>query len=426
MATLPTVRIEFGISGPTIANDVWHVGDAVRGKVGTFKIGGDDIWTDVTPWVRNWSFRRGAARGDGLGLRYEAGTFTCELNNGDRRFDPTNLAGPYTSGGATKLLPMIRVRVTAEWAGVSYREWSGFADSIVPDYLEATWSTCTVIATDAFKVFNQPRPAEVPQGGGEDSGARVTRILDDIAWDADKRSIAAGKSAVQATTLEGSALAELLLVQDTELGEFYIDGEGDAVYRNRHAVLTETRSNTSQAIFGDAGISAGEIPYAAAPVESSDETMANRISITREGGVEQLVQDLASQAQYLIKDYERSDLLLMTDLEALDYAEFLLGQAKDAELRFVKLDFNVPTPDAAALSWPQLLGRELGDRITVRRRPPGGGAVNEREVFIRGIEMSSDGADFKTSWQLETATRGSFWTVGHPTLGRIGPNAIAF
>jgi hypothetical protein len=62
----------------------------------------------------------------------------------------------------------------------------------------------------------------------------------------------------------------------------------------------------------------------------------------------------------------------------------------------------------------------------VIRRPPGGGAANSRDVWIRGIEMSSNGETWSTTFQLETATRKTFWTIGHPTLGRIGRNSIAF
>jgi hypothetical protein len=39
-----------------------------------------------------------------------------------------------------------------------------------------------------------------------------------------------------------------------------------------------------------------------------------------------------------------------------------------------------------------MLGRDFGDRITVKRRPPGGGSAIVRDCFVRGIEHQSDGA----------------------------------
>jgi hypothetical protein len=171
----------------------------------------------------------------------------------------------------------------------------------------------------------------------------------------------------------------------------------------------------------------GEIPYAAAPVDYDDQTLANKISITVVGGTEQVAQDAASQASYLVSGYQRSDLLLQTDSEALNYAKQLLSQAKDPELRFRQVDFNVPRAGTGNLIWPTLLGRELGDRVTVVRRPPGGGTANSRDVFVRGVAMSSDGADWKVSFNpLQAASRQQFFTIGHATLGRISFNAIAF
>jgi hypothetical protein len=365
---------------------------------------------------------------DGLNLRYEAGTLSVELNNGDRRFDPTNLSGPYVSGGVTELTPMVRVRLTAIWAGIAYPLITAYADSWVPDYTTPNWSTTTLTATDAFKVFASQDLAAVGSiGAGEDSGARINRILNALGWNVDDRSMSTGNSTLQAPRSTGNGHGELLLTQDSELGELYVDTVGNVVFRNRLAVLLDARSNTTQATFGDAGIGAGEIPYAASPVDYDDQTLANKVSITNVGGTEQVAQDAASQASYLVSGYQRSDLLLQTDSEALNYAKQLLSQAKDPELRFRQVDFNVPRAGTGNLIWPTLLGRELGDRVTVVRRPPGGGSANSRDVFIRGIAMSSDGADWKVSFNpLQAASRQQFFTIGHATLGRIGFNAIAF
>jgi hypothetical protein len=425
---IPRIRVEIGLAGPTVGPLVWHIGDALRGKIGTAQVGADNVWSDITSSVKSWSFRRGASRADGMNLRYEAGTLTVELLNGDRAFDPTNLSGPYVSAGVTQLTPMVPVRLIAEWAGVAYPLITGFADSWVPDYTSTSWSTTTLSATDAFKVFaTQELPAVGVAGAGEDSGARINRILNALGWNVDDRAVSAGNSTLQGTDLSGNGMSQLLLAQDSELGELYIDTVGNVVFRKRLAVLLDARSSTSQATFGDAGISAGEIPYASSPVDYDDQTLANKVSITIVGGTEQVAQDAASQAKYLVAGYQRADLVLQTDTDALNYAKQLLSQAKEPELRFKQVDFNVARAGTGDLIWPALLGRELGDRATVVRRPPGGGSANSRDVFIRGIAMSSDGADWKVSFNpLQAASRQQFFTIGHATLGRIGSNAIAF
>lgn len=425
---IPEIRIEAGLSGPEVDPSIWQIGDAARGQVGVSAIGPDMVWVDISPYAKSWSFRRGASQGNGVGTRYEAGTCTIELHNGDRRFDPTNLAGPYVSGGVSSLLPMVRVRITATWAGVAYRLWSGFADSWTPDFSDPSWSIVTLQATDAFKVFNSiNRAAEASQGAGEASGGRIKRILDDIGWDANDRVIATGDSTLQATTLADNPLTEMLLVQDSELGELYMDADGNLVFRNRRAALLDPRSNASQVTFGDGGLAAtGEIPYTQTAITNDDSTMANQVSIANAGGTAQVAQDVVSQAKYLIKSYERTDLLLQTDADALNVALSILSQNKDPELRFSSITLGVPRPLENETVWPAVLLRELGDRVAVTRRPPGGGDPTSREVFVRGVEMSSDGASWQTTFQFQSAARNAFWTIGNPTLGRIGFNALSY
>src|SRR5258707_632437 len=63
-------------------------------------------WTDVTPYVDTAgggqiTITRGSSRVESPVIRYDAGTCSIPLINTDRRFDPTNLAGPYVTGGGT-------------------------------------------------------------------------------------------------------------------------------------------------------------------------------------------------------------------------------------------------------------------------------------------------------------------------------------
>lgn len=425
---MPTVRIELGISGATVDPLIWQIGDANRGKIGTAEIGPDDVWVDVSEWVRSWSFHRGASRGDGAGpIQYDAGTCTIVLNNGDRRFDPTNLSGPYVSGGATQLTPMVRVRATATWAGVAYRLFTMLTDKFIPDYTEPAWSTTTVYATDAFKVLNSyNRTAVGAVGASEDTGARISRILDSIDWPTDDRDIAVGESVVQATTLAGVALSELQQVAVSEQGDLYLDADGHVVFRNRHAMFTSARSATSQMTFGEAGAASGEVPYVNAPVNSSDDMTANLVTAIRIGGATQLATDPTSIVRYLTKSYSAPyDLWLTTDADVLQWTRAVLYQAKDPELRFEQVSLNLPRAGTGDIVWPLVLARELADRVTVTRRPPGGG-TNTRDVFIRGIDMNSDGADWKVSFAFQSAARYQFWTIGDPILGVIGSNAIAY
>jgi hypothetical protein len=427
--SLPEVVFDFGFSDPFVGA-FFTVGDPVKGMVGSVPIGGDQ-WTTVDLGVvKSWRVTGGAGRADTPTQRYDAATATIVLHDPDRRFDAENLAGPYVAAGVSLVQPMVRVRIRAVWGGTSYPIFFGYADDWQPDYQGNDWTYVTLTATDPSKILaDDDRLAGTPVGAGEDSGARVDRILDLSDWPADERVIAAGDTTLQATDHAGNALAELQLAQDTEMGEFYFDRQGRAVFRNRQASFTEARSTTSQATFGDdpdGWAISGELPYADVKPSSGDGSLANHISISRAGGTEQVVENSTSIAKYLKKTHTRNDLLMETDSDALAYANALLFEWSQRVYRFARIEFNTPAIEVEGVLWPQLLGREFGDRITVLRRPYGGGDPIERDCFIRGFEFDSDGAYWRTAWVLQDATRASYFVIGDPVLGRVGFNAISY
>lgn len=424
MVRMPTVIVEVGFTAGPGTGIYLHLDDAARGLLGTNTLAPADILADVTAYVHRFTTRRGSNRVEGPAVRYEAGVSSTILDNTDRRFDPTNLSGPYVSGGVTQVIPMRIVRHRATWNGITYPLSRGFADSWLLTWDRSlNFGEVELQATDGFKVLeNYDRPADTSQGGGENTGARISRILDSADWPTADRIIATGDTTVQATTLEGTALTELYLVVDTEIGEGYIDGSGRYVFRNRTAMLEDTRSNTSQATFGDGGGS--ELPYENVTVEYDDEQLANLVRITRAGGSTQTAQDTTSQTQYLIHVYDRSDLLMESDTGAADYAAFILAKSKDPELRIATLTIN-PLRDPTNL-FPQVLGREIGDRITVKLRPPGGGTTLTRDVYIRGIDHAATPESWQTVWTLQDAPDESFLIIDHSVLGKLDFNVLAY
>lgn len=426
--TLPQIYIDIGFTSPTVGN-VFTVGHPTLGQVGVVPIGADDVWTTIPPrCVRSWSVKRGAGMGDNPTLRFDPGTASIVLNDGDRRFDPENLLGPYVSAGVSQVLPEVRVRIRAVWNGISYPIFRGSSDDFQPTYDGNFWTLSNLTATDASKVFAaQDRAAVTPAGAGEDSGARINRILDQTGWPAGDRVIATGDTTLQATDLSGNQLAELQLVQDTEGGEFYIDAEGRTVFRNRRATLEDARSATAQAVFGDGGFAAtGEIPYADVLMSTPSDTLINVINVSRVGGTEQVVEDAVSKARYLPKGHTRTDLLMETDDAALQWAYWLKYQYSTPARRCSRLSFNTPRPEVESTFWPNMLGRDFGDRITVKRRPAGGGDPIVKDCFVRGVEHVSDGVTWTSAFVLQSADRYSFLVVGDPILGRVGLNAVAY
>lgn len=431
--TLPGMArliVEVGFSGPTTGAYL-HLDDASRGRLDTARLGPDDLWADVSDQVVSARWRHGATTAAGATLRYEAGTATIVLKDPDRRFDPANLSGPYVVAGVSQVEPMRAVRLRAEWidpqTGVvaTYPLWRGFSDDWVAVATGPTTVNVTLTCKDGMAVFAaQDRDPSVAAGAGEDSGARVSRILDLAGWPASDRVIATGNSTLQATTLAGVALSELQLVADSEMGEFYLDTQGRATFRNRLALYSQTRSNTSQALFGDDSTSPTELPYEDIKVTNGAESIFNRISIARVGGVAQVSEDTASRDAYLTRIHRRTDLLLETDAAAADYSDALLNRLAQPEQKFTSLVVNLR---ADPRLWDKVLGRELGDRITAVRRPPGGGAPIQRDSYIRGIEHEHRAdLSWTVTFVLQSAVRGQVFVLDHPILGQLDHSALAY
>lgn len=249
--TTPTLIVEVGFTAP-LTGTVFHLDDSVRGKLDTNTLAAGDLFTDVTQFVTSVNTRRGATRADGPTLRYEAGTCTITFNNNDRRFDPTNLSGPYVAGGVTQVEPMRAVRIRATYNGQTWPLWRGFTDQWSVAYDGPNKSTASVTCFDAFGVFSaHDRIAVAPVGAGETTSARVGRILDSISWPTGDRMIGTGEETVQATTLADNVLSELQLTADTELGDFFMDADGRVRFRARSAGYTSFRSTYPIALFGD-------------------------------------------------------------------------------------------------------------------------------------------------------------------------------
>jgi len=376
-------------------------------------------WVDVTDDVVAIETRRGANRVQQPVLRYTNGNGSITLNNHQRQYDPTNLDGPYVdSNGETQVLPMRQIRIRGTYDNETHGIMRAFIDSWNLQWNGPNWSQAVVPFTDGFKVLESyDRIAVEAVGEGEDSGARIERILDSVDWPNDLRDIATGNTNLQATTLTGSALTECFLVADSEIGEFYVDGDGKMVFRNRHALLQEERSNTVQAIFGDSG---NELRYAdnGLTLNYDHETLANRVQVAHTGGTQQVAYDEDSIAKYLTRTFNRTDLLHQNDAESLAYAQWVLFISKLPELRFDIMRIN-PLRDPENL-FPQVLGREIGDRIQIKRRPPGGGDPIVRDVFIRGIQHSITTSRWTTTWVLQSATKyGNFFVLDSPILGLL-------
>jgi hypothetical protein len=420
------LAIGFNTNPLSEADGALFLNDPARGLLNTGTLGGTEYHVNVLDDLRRITIRRGASRADSPLIRYEAGGGSVTLLNLERQYDPTNMDGPYVAGGVTQVEPMRPVIASATWEGVDYALIRAFTDAWELDWAGPNWSESTAPFTDAFQILEEDnRSAVAAVGAGETSGARINRILDSVGWPADLRDIDMGDVTLQETTLEGPALTEMQAVADAELGALYIRGDGVVVFRSRTSVMSDPTSTVSQATFGDGG--GAELPYKDGGLGFAYDmaTVINRVKASRAGGSEIVVEDLTSIQKYRVRSpISGTDLPLETDQAVTDWATYLLTVSRTAELRFTSMEVW-PRVDPANL-WPQVLGREIGDRITVIRRPPGGGDPIIQDVIIRGIEHVITPDNWITRWTFQPASKFAFLILNADPGGRLDQNALAF
>lgn len=437
---LPQVVIEAGLSAaaPQVPAGTFILDDPVYGKLDSGnQLADTTAWTDIAGLFIRGTISRPSTRVQGPLITYQGGTATGTFDNATGALDPDNPSSPYTGA----LRPMVPFRIRAVYGSQSYPMWAGFTGSWAGADLtyDMGYDEVTITADDGFKVLaGITIPAAGGGGGGagdgdgEDSGARVTRILNAAAWYTDHRRVSPGDSPVQGTLWGDTALNLLQLTADSEIGELYMDGAGNVVYRHRQAIIEDTRSTQVQAVFGDApGTVHGAFTELACTPHrraTDDTTLANDVQATSVGGTLQEAQNLTSQRTYLFpRTYSRSDLLLADDPTTLAWAQWVLAVSLSGDDRFDAITID-PLADPANL-FPQVLAREIGDRIQIWRRPQNSGTTITQDCFIRGIQHDLDAVagTWSTTWALQSASRYTgFLILDDPATGKLDTGKLAF
>lgn len=248
------------------------------------------------------------------------------------------------------------------------------------------------------------------------TSARITHILDSIAFPATLRTIATGNSTMPAATLNTDALSALLDVNKAEGGELYIDhyDAGKLRFRNRQARWTDTRSVTSQATFGDSG---AELTYSS--IDIQDDRIVNEANVQRFGGSTVTARDATSATTYQRRSYSETGLLVESDTEVQDRADLIVGEKKTRARRVRSI--TLEPRKSTHLAWPQVFARQIGDRITVKWRPPYGGTYSYDSWIIGIAHRWTPRSGLRTTFHLQPvpygATAEPYWILDTSTLG---------
>ena len=341
-------------------------------------------WTDISQYVRGIAIDRGRSV---VTERVRAGTGTLLLDNRDRRFDPLYGSSPYDPN----VKPLKPVRVRAVHNSVTYPVFQGYVESLTQQWpLDGHDAVATMRIVDGFSLL--ARAEVVSTEVQEVAGTRLGNILDDADWPtgATWRDLDTGTFDMIEVTMDcNSALVECHRIADSDGGMFLMSKDGKATYQDRNHRV----GASPLATYGD-GPSGESIYYRTVMLEYDDTQLWNRVEINRWGAAASVAaEDATSVAAYGTRIRQFNDLLLVDDTDAATLAALYRDRFKDPGVRFKNLEIH--PRGAPSVLWPQVLGRDISDMITVERNPPGGGTISQN-VYIEGISHRSSASS--RSW----------------------------
>jgi len=334
---------------------------------------------DVSDIALRVSIRRGRNR---VLNSFEAGSATVVLEDESGDYNPQNSSGPYFG----KLLPLRKIRIFADYddgGGLErYYLFSGYITSFDNTFrlgLDEV-STVTFQCVDAFRLLQNVQITTVAgSSAGQTTGARIENLLDLASFPVSQRLIDVGDTLVQADPATNrTLLAACQTIEQSELGGFFIDDEGNAVFLSRLTV--SEKADETPLFFNDNGT---DISYQSIDFAYDDTQIFNDITVTRLGGVAQNVQSTSSIETFFIHSGSRSDLLMQTDAEALDQAEMLLNARENALLRIDSIGFNL-MDSTSSNRIVAGLESDLFTLINVTKTGQAGSSF-DLELFVQGI-----------------------------------------
>jgi len=407
---VPQTKVFIGFDLSASGGNLFTLDDTTKGVLDSIYVLGGDVLTDVTSYVASVSVNRGKSRELD---RYTAGNASVILHNDSRIFDPFNTASIYYG----QILP--RKPIVIETDGD--RVFTGFIDDWDLTYDISGKSFASVSAIDGFMRLSA---AELDSfvTTSQLSSARVTAILNrpEVAWPIANRSIETGLTTLQADTVaeNTNALQYLQLVDTTENGQLFMSRSGAVTFKNR----AFNPSFISTVVFAD-DATPNAIRYSNIGVMYGSENLYNRVTITRNGGSPQVADSTTSQNAYGVAAFSIDGVLLTTDAEALNFANYLVGLYDEPELRINEVTVNLhdKTPEEVE----HLCQLEIADVVQIKFTPNQIGSQIDQYAMVTGISHDIGIDNHRVSLQLASVSVTNF-VLDSAQFGILDTNILAY
>ena len=307
-------------------------------------------WVDITEWMRGLAWERGSDEPYG---RPRVGELTLTLDSTGDRWNPWNPTPPSGSPAYFSCGTIIRVGLrsaTDTRANGWIPQITAIVDEWSPEYVQGNadrYVDVTAVETlrDLATIDDNALTGVV--GGGEDPVVRMERLLDAAQWkyglrvEAQQILFAPASYPLQSTDMANNRLAECYLVGDSCDAQVRTDRTGALLMTNIEYIGTDGPADADILPlfdFSNDGVSPyigfdyyertlSDVRYVPYDLDSfhstnSDDSVINDVRFARVGGTQQVFEQLASIERYGRRTLVRNDLIVNSDLVALQIAQY--------------------------------------------------------------------------------------------------------
>jgi hypothetical protein len=408
------IAVSFDFSSGATFGYPFTIGDAKYGVLGTGTLGGSTVpipIVDLTPNVRQITINRGRSPQRDT---YEAGSAVVRVLDPDSYFNPQNTSSPYYG----YLVPLRKIRISATTGTSDAFLFSGYTTEYRYTYDQAEqMGYVDIYVSDAFRLFQLAQVEAVTDAGsGQSTGTRIGRLLNQINFPTNMRTLATGDSQCQADpgTLR-TALGALKNVEFSEQGAFYINGSGTAVFKDRSDVVSSIAATPIE--FNQYT----GIPYKNLVFAFDDKLIINQAQMTRYGGTQQFAENATSVAKYFPHTYSQQDLVIDTDANALNIAQTYVATRAETTIRIDAMTIDLLDP---AVPTDTIIGLDYFTNCRIENNQPDGSTI-VKTLQVQGLAWDITPNRMQvTVTTLEPITDG--FVIGSAERGIIGVSAMTY
>jgi len=413
--TLPAeISVSFDFSSGATFGYPFTIGDAKYGVLGTGTLGSSTVpvpIVDLTPQVRNITINRGR---DIQADQYIAGTAVVRIIDPDSYFNPQNTASPYYG----YLVPLRKVRIAATTATTQEFLFSGYTTEYRYTYDQAEqMGYVDIYVADAFRLYNLAQVTSITDSGaGQATGTRIGKILDQVGFPANMRTLDTGQSLCIADP--GTLCTSLAAVKNAEFSEqgaFYMDGAGTAIFKSRNQVASSISGTPIE--FNQTG----GIPYKQLVFAFDYKLIINKASMQRIGGTPQIYINSASATKYFQHQLSAQDLVIDTDANALNIAATVVATRAETTIRIDAMTVDLLDP---AVPTDTMIGLDYFTNVRIQNIQPDGSLIT-KTLQVQGLKWEISPNSMQcTVTTLEPIVDG--FIIGSTERGIIGVSAMTY